>query len=121
MKEHLFPTGAEPVVLNSYMRGLLLAEICKRLNLPGFFRYTLGIPLEFGKTTGRGPCPWCRKAGAFTAGRKTGQCRCSRCGRTADLLTLVNEKENQELHSTLIFLTGYLEPAEKRERQACHG
>ena len=123
MKEYLFTDNQEPVVLNDYMRGLLLTEICRRMDVARFFMYTLRIPVEFTRTKGTGPCPWCGAAGAFTVHKKTGRCRCSQCGRSDDLLALFNEKENSELHGTLSILTGYLQSAEKnrrQERQAPH-
>ena len=105
------------VILSDYMRDLLLQAICKHMDVPRFINSHLELPVEFTRTKGTGPCPWCRTAGTFSVDKKTGRCSCSQCGRKDDLLTLTSEKKNLPLHNTLFYLTGCLQEIDKRRRQ----
>jgi len=118
MSEYYFSEKDEPLVLNDYLRTILLTEICKRMDISIFFDSYLKLPLKYAGTKGVGICPWCHTTGSFTVNKKNGTCSCRNCSRKSDLLNLVSKYQQfTHLNGALEYITGYLESQDKYSKK----
>ena len=104
----------EKINLTPYMRSLLLAEICKRMDIIDycscFYNFILKPDI---KNIFTGNCPFCSGDQSFTINKTTGKIFCCVCKKEEDFLTLMGQKEDRDLNNTLKVLTRYLETKEK--------
>ena len=106
----------DTIILNDFMRSLLLEALCSRMDLIEFFRQHLRIELssQLPDRESNGTCPWCGSANdddtpTFFVNTKSGKCHCIQCNREDDFLSILCEKKNMQLHQALYYLTGCLE------------
>jgi len=112
----------ETITLSSYMRALLLEEICKRVNIIDYCKFFYHLTFKQRiKHTFTGDCPYCSGHQAFAINNTTGKSYCTACRQENDFLTLMSTKENIDLNSTLNRLSGYLKSAEEHKKAACAG
>jgi hypothetical protein len=110
---------SEPVVLSDYMRGLLVKEICRHIDIIGYCRYVLHISLTKNiRDTFTGDCPYCEGHESFVINEVTGRIYCMACRKEDDFLGLAQMDYGSNLTSTLNMLTGYAEGADERRRKA---
>lgn len=97
-----------------YMRALLLAEICSRLDIITYCNYFLKLDLKH--TTGtvyKGTCPWCSKKESLLINRINGTCTCVTCGIEADFFDIITKHWDFDLWFTLKLLAWQLKEAEE--------
>jgi len=112
----------ETITLSSYMRALLLEEICTRLDIIDYCKYFYHLTFKKCiKDTFTGDCPYCSGHQAFALNSVTGKSYCMACKQEGDFLTLMSTKENIDLNSTLNRLSGYLKGEEKRKKAYAGG
>jgi len=113
---------SEPAVLSPYMRGLLLKEICNRISIIDYCRYSLHISLTKNiRDTFTGDCPYCKGHESFVINEVTGRIYCMGCRKEEDFLALAQTKWGESLTSTLDMLTGYVKGADERRKNAYAG
>jgi len=111
----------EKIRLTTYMRALLLEEICSRMDIISYCKYIYNLIFtKSTKHTFTGDCPFCSGYKSFVINSVTGKSYCMACRKEEDFLTFMSIKERIDLNSTLQRLSGYLEGAEKRKK-ACVG
>ena len=104
----------EKISLTSSMHNLLLAEICKRMDIIDYCRCFYNFILKQSKkNTYTGNCPFCAGYQSFAINKATGKISCSACKREGDFFTLMGQKEDRDLNNTLEVLSRYLEMKEK--------
>jgi len=107
------------ITLTPYLRGMLLEEICSRLNIVEYYQFVLGNPFTRGiRNNFEGDCPFCFSIKTFVVDRGTGKYFCITCKSKGDFLTLLCEKEDRDLNAVLQVLTGYLKTADERQLEA---
>jgi len=113
---------SEPVILSPYMRGLLLKEICRRISIIDYCRYSLHISLTKNiRDTFTGDCPYCEGHESFVINEVTGRIYCMACRKEEDFLALAQTNYGYSLTSTLDMLTGYVKGADERRKNAYAG
>jgi DNA primase len=104
----------DTVILSPYMRGLLLEEICRRMDIIEYCKYVYNHTFKQSiKNTYTGDCPFCSGYQSFVINSTTGKSYCMSCGKEEDFLSLMSIKEKIDLNSTLNRLSGYIEADEK--------
>jgi hypothetical protein len=104
----------DKISLTSYMRALLLDEICRRTDIIDYCNFFFKMNLEQSiKNTFTGDCPFCSGHQSFVINNSTGKYFCINCRTEEDFLTLMSKKEGRDLNSTLQVLSGYLEKEEE--------
>jgi DNA primase len=112
----------ETITLSSYMRALLLEEICRRMDIIDYCKYTHNLLFKRCiKNTYTGDCPFCSGHQAFAINSTTGKIYCMACKQEGDFLVLMSKLENIDLNSTLNRLSGYLKGEEKRKKAYAGG
>ena len=110
------------ISLTSYMRALLLDEICRRTNIIEYCQFMLKMTLEKSiKNTFTGDCPFCNGHKAFAINKSTGKYFCSNCRENDDFLTLTVKMGGRDLNSTLHVLSGYIEKEEELKQAYAGG
>jgi len=113
---------SESVVLSPYMRGLLVKEICRHINIIDYCRYTLHISLTKNiRDTFTGDCPYCEGHESFVINEVTGRIYCMACRKEEDFLGLAQMNYDDSLTSTLDMLTGYAKGTDERRKAAYAG
>ena len=111
----------EMISLTSYMRDLLLEEICSRMDIIEYCKYFYHLTFTQSlKDTYTGDCPFCRARNSFAINKVTGKSYCLACGKERDFLALMSKRDGRDLNGTLQVLTGYLE-AKKEAKPAYSG
>jgi phage/plasmid primase-like uncharacterized protein len=106
----------DTISLTSYMRALLLAEICRRMDIIEYCKQTFALKLNhFKGSVYKGNCPFCRQKDVFLLSKKTGRYSCTYCKYVSDFLHLVEISKNYNLNETLAYISEYLEKAEELE------
>jgi phage/plasmid primase-like uncharacterized protein len=105
------------ITLTPCMRSLLLEGICGHIDIISYCNHFYETSLKQERQNDyTGDCPFCGGPRSFTINKETGRYICTTCGEQGDFLTLINIKNDQDLTSTLHFLTGYMEEAERWQR-----
>jgi hypothetical protein len=111
----------EKISLTSYMRTLLLEEICSRMNIIEYCNQAFGLKLHhFKGSCYKGKCPYCRQKNVSFLHGKTGHFSCPHCRKASDFFHLVGVFRNCDLNGSLAYISDYLEKAEELEL-ACAG
>jgi DNA primase len=110
MKEH--------ITLSPFMRGLLLREICRRMDIIEYCQHQFHMSLTKNiRDTYTGDCPWCEGHESFVINEVTGQSYCMGCGKEADFFSLLQAKHNDSLTTILSRLTGCVQAEDERRRK----
>lgn len=118
------PTSNTITLSDGYMRDLLLAELCRRIDIVEYFRSSrrLEFTLEHVEQDDYlSDCPLCLESGTFQLNRRTGKCYCRHCKRENDLLSLIGEEHGYDLEEVLAHLTGYLQCKNARQVRLLKG
>jgi hypothetical protein len=108
----------EHVTLSPYMRGLLLTEICRRMDIIGYCRYEFHMTLTRNiRDTYTGDCPWCEGHESFVINEMTGKSYCMGCRKEEDFLSLLQAKHNDSLTNILSMLTGCVKAEDERKKE----
>jgi phage/plasmid primase-like uncharacterized protein len=106
----------DAISLTSYMRALLLDEICRRMDIIEYCKQTFAIKLNHFKGSAyKSNCPFCRQKDVFLLSKKTGRYSCTCCKHVSDFLDLVAFSKKYDLNDTLAYISEYLEKAEEPE------
>ena len=106
----------EKISLTSYINNILLAEICKRMDIIKYCNRNSDLNLHhFKGSCYKGRCPFCRQKNVCLLHGKTGHFSCPYCRKVSDFIHLVGVFRNCDLNESLTFISEYLEKAEELE------